>query len=169
MSKSFHISLIANFYNTDSNILNDLPLKEVYSFEIVRKISVFRDFSCLLKLIHFFYKNKFDAIHSVSPKAGLLGTLAGFVSFIPVRIHTFTGQVWHTKKGITKIILKNIDRLIVACATKILVDGRSQISFLKKNQIIRNKGLVLGNGSISGVEIKKFSPSKSVRVTQEKN
>ena len=40
LSKSFHISLIANFYNTDSNILNDLPLKEVYSFEIVRKISV---------------------------------------------------------------------------------------------------------------------------------
>ncbi len=168
LSKSFHIYLIANFYNIDSNILNDLPLKGVYSFEIVRKISVFRDFSCLLKLIHFFYKNKFDAIHSVSPKAGLLGTLAGFVSFIPVRIHTFTGQVWHTKKGITKIVLKNIDRLIVACATKILVDGRSQISFLKKNQIIRDKGLVLGNGSISGVEIKKFSPSKSVRVNSRK-
>ncbi len=163
LSKSFHISLIANLNGNDCEILNDLPLREIHNFEIIRNINIVKDLNCLFKLIYFFHKNKFDAIHSISPKAGLLGTLAGFISFTPKRIHTFTGQVWHTKKGVQKIILKNIDRLIVKCATNILVDGKSQLKFLKKKKIIKNKGMILGNGSISGVEINRFTPSKNIR------
>ena len=168
LSKTFHISLIANLDSTDSEVLSDLPLKQIYNFEIIRNISFIKDFTCLMKLTYFFYKNKFDAIHSISPKAGLLATLAGFISFIPKRTHTFTGQVWHTKKGITKIILKNIDRLIVGCATNILVDGQSQLNFLKEKKIIKNKGAVLGNGSISGVELNRFSPFENIRINSRK-
>jgi glycosyltransferase involved in cell wall biosynthesis len=53
-----------------------------------------------------------------------------------------------------------LDRFIVMNATKILVDGESQRQFLIENRIISNvQSCVLGKGSISGVDIKRFMPN----------
>jgi glycosyltransferase involved in cell wall biosynthesis len=60
--------------------------------------------------------------------------------------------------------LKNLDRLIVYCATHILVDGESQRQFLIQNKIIDEKNSrVLGKGSISGVDLGRFSPNTEIR------
>ena len=47
-------------------------------------------------MIYFLKKNKFDAIHSVSPKAGLIGMLAGRFALIPkefIRLQVRFGQL----------------------------------------------------------------------------
>ena len=107
-----------------------------------------------------FHKNKFALVHSVSPKAGLLTAISAWFVRIPNRLHTFTGQVWVTKKGIIRWILKSLDKLIVTLNTKILVDGFSQKDFLIEENIFNaDDALVLGNGSLSGVDLQRFKPS----------
>ena len=107
---------------------------------------------------------KFDAVHTVTPKAGLLGVFAARLANTNNRIHIFTGQIWHTKTGLFRQVLKIIDKFIVWNATDILVDGETQRQFLIKNKIIPlANSFVLGKGSISGVNTKRFVPDIQVK------
>ena len=127
---------------------------------IERNINLFADLRALLKLILIFYKNGFFLVHSVSPKAGLLTSIAAWIVRIPNRLHTFTGQVWMTKKGVNRHFLKLIDKIIIMLNTLILVDSFSQQNFLISEGILsEGVSIVLGKGSISGVDINRFKPS----------
>ena len=79
---------------------------------------------------------RFDAVHTITPKTGLLGILASRLLHVSNRIHIFTGQVWHTKKGLYKYFLMFLDRFTVWNSTHILVDGQTQRQFLIKNKIV---------------------------------
>lgn len=146
-------------------MLDNISAKaKIVNLPIMRNIKVFADLKALFFLILIFQKNKFSLVHSVSPKAGLLCAIASLLTFVPNRIHTFTGQVWATKKGFFKYALKLFDKLIVALNTNILVDSYSQQDFLINQKILSNSAsFVLGSGSISGVDTIRFSPSLSQR------
>lgn len=133
----------------------------VINLPIERNINLFSDLRALLLLISIFYKNGFSLVHSVSPKAGLLASIAGWVTRVPNRLHTFTGQVWMTKKGVSRWFLKLLDIIIVTLNTNILVDSFSQQDFLIKEGVLsKDLSIVLGSGSISGVNVNQFQPSK---------
>lgn len=137
---------------------------DVYSVRIVRKVSPIRDAAALLQLVRLFRRRRFDAIHSVSPKAGLLAMAAGALVRIPIRTHTFTGQVWVTRQGVGRWLLKSADRLLAAFATHILVDSPSQREFLLREGVVTAaKSRVLAEGSISGVDLSRFRPRASDR------
>ena len=163
LAKNYEIFIIANYNQNELGYLKELPIKKIFYFQIIRKISLFKDLRCLFKMISFFKKNKFDAIHSVSPKAGFLAMVSGNLALIRMRTHTFTGQVWATKRGLFRFILKLMDHIIVRSATNILVDGKSQLKFLHNNNIGKIKSQILGSGSISGVSTKRFYPSNKIR------
>ena len=160
LSKKYNIHLACNF---EDEILKIDGISKIHKLPIGRKISLAKDIESLIKTYFFFKKNRFDAIHSVTPKAGLISMIAGFLSKTPIRIHTFTGQVWANKSGIPRQVLKQIDKLISTSSTHILVDGKSQREFLIKNKIIDQSSTVLGNGSISGISLKRFKQSEVVR------
>jgi len=144
---------------------NDYKLDiSVIKIPIDRNINIGRDFLSLIRLFLVFKKNKFDLIHSITPKAGLLSMIAGYISRIPVRIHIFTGQIWAQKKNIIRMMLQYIDRLIVFFSTNILADSESQMEFIIKEKIVApNKISVLANGSISGVNLQRFAHNDSAR------
>lgn len=160
LSEKYSIHLACNF---EDEILKIDGINKIHKLPIGRKISVVKDIVSLIKTYLFLKENKFDAIHSITPKAGLISMIAGLLSKTPIRIHTFTGQVWANKSGISRQILKYIDKLISISSTHILVDGVSQREFLINNKIIGQKTTVLANGSISGVSLKKFEQSETVR------
>lgn len=160
----YDVYLVANFENEQKGMFQDVPIKEIKDIAINRDISLFKDINTLIKLVSYFKQNQFDAIHTVTPKAGLLGMLSGRMAGSKKRIHIFTGQVWHTKSGLFKRFLMFLDLFIVWNATDILVDGESQRQFLIANGIIKsNNSFVLGKGSISGVDTKKFIPNSNVK------
>lgn len=164
LSREFDLYLVANF-EEEKNI--ECPkdyLAGCQNISIGRNINLVQDFSALFQLKSFLKDHKFDAVISVTPKAGFIGMLAARMAGIPFRLHVFTGQVWHTKTGMFKKFLMGMDRWIVRNATRILVDGESQRQFLIKNGIVsNNQSKVLGKGSISGVNINKFQPSPETR------
>ena len=110
LSKHYTLHLIVNTKDV-APLLTKLPLKGVHVQNIERGINPLRDLICLISMVRFLRKQKFDALHSVSPKAGLMAMLGGLIANVPMRTHTFTGQVWANKKGVFRLLLKSIDRL----------------------------------------------------------
>ena len=163
LSGRYQVCLILNIAKGDS--LPDLNAKvEVVAAPIVRNISLFRDLHALLFLVALFSRKRFYAIHSVTPKAGLLAALAGAIARIPVRIHTFTGQVWATRSGLARHMLKTADKALARMATHVLVDSPSQRDFLVRGRVVSaEKSRVLANGSICGVDRFRFRPDSELR------
>ncbi len=136
----------------------------VHNINIARNPDVFSDAKSLWKLFLFFKNEKFDVVHSFTPKAGLLTQIGSFLARSPIRFHTFTGQVWATKTGVARTLLKQLDKVTATLATFCLVDSVSQQIFLIKENIVTPvNSRVLANGSISGINIKKFSFDQETR------
>ncbi len=159
LSKQYEISVVTNTNNVD--FLKPFGLRvNIVPVFIERAISPMRDIRALLRLVFLFRKHRFEAVHSVTPKAGLLSMVAAFLVRIPLRIHTFTGQFWVNHKGIARWCLKTADKTIAYCATHVLVDSHSQRNFLIKEEVVsESKSYVIANGSICGVDTKRFAPS----------
>lgn len=133
---------------------------------IVRQVSILRDLMALCKLIYFVKREKFDAIITLVPKAGLLGSLAGRLCGIKTRIHIFQGEVWSSKTGLVRITLKIADKITGLMSSHLLSVSGSLSKFLVEQKICEDhKMRILGHGSIIGVDASRFSPDMRVRVT----
>jgi glycosyltransferase involved in cell wall biosynthesis len=164
LRKIYEVCFVAS--TTDTQYLRKIGVDvEVLNGRIERDISPVKDVQALFCLFTLFRKNRFDAIHSLAPKAGFLSMLAGMLAGIPVRIHIFTGQVWVTKTGFMRFFLKAMDTLTAFMATHNLVDSFSQRQFLLRNRVVYDsKSKVLAEGSVCGVDTSKFSPNPSERL-----
>ena len=120
-----------------------------------RRISIVKDLKALMKMIGAFRKEKPTMVHSMTPKAGLLCMIAGWLTNVPVRLHTFTGLVWPTEKGLKRRILMMTDRLTCACATHIIPEGEGVKSDLIAGKITKKPLKVLGYGNVKGVDMEK--------------
>ena len=163
LAEQYDVTLIAN-----GAVEEFLMAKEwgvhVVPVAIARDIQPFQDLRALLTLMRIFKSAHFDAVHSITPKAGLLSMLAAAWTGVPIRIHTFTGQVWATKNGWVRKGLKALDKLIARCATSLLTDSPSQKDFLVNEGIVRqDKIKVLGKGSVAGVDVLRFKPNALAR------
>ncbi len=144
--------------NGVSRFKDDYPYVTFIDNEILRKISVYYDIKALIKLTITCIRIKPEIIHSIMPKAGFLASIAGWLTFVPIRVHTFTGQVWATKNGISRSFYKFMDRLVFKLTTICLTDSPSQSNYLAENGFLVNGKPIqyLGKGSLSGVNLNKF-------------
>ncbi len=165
LEKDYEIYLISNFSeNTEYKI--NLPFIKEVDISIQRRVSISKDIYSLLQITWFLYKNKVDVVHSVSPKAGLLGMLASRIVSVKCRFHTFTGQVWANYSGIKRCFFMFIDKLIFKLTSAVLVDSFSQRQYLLEQRVIDVNSHVLGDGSISGVDLQQFTVKDCVRIKQ---
>lgn len=165
LSKDFDIYLATNL--TGQPDFEIEGLSGVHHIPLKREISVWDDLKTVSKLASYLKEMRFDIVHSVTPKAGLVTALASRFAGIKHRIHIFTGQVWATRKGVLRSLLKTMDKVIATLDNHILVDGESQRRFLISEGVIsEKKSKVLGAGSICGANTAKFSPSASEREKQ---
>ena len=164
-----HIRAAAQHY--DVTVIADAPVDafpglpaRLIPVPIPRRIAPFGDLRALLLLIAIFRRERFDLVHSVTPKAGLLASLAGVIAGVPLRTHTFTGQVWATRRGAGRALLKMLDRMTAALATRVLADSASQREFLIAEGVVAADRIrVLGKGSVNGVDAARFRPDPVAR------
>ncbi|WP_053162132.1 glycosyltransferase family 4 protein [Pseudomonas brassicacearum] len=146
---------------------DELTLNKSFIYEpvnIERNINPIKDFMSLVALIVAFKKRKFDIVHSTTPKAGLLCAIAGLLSGTEVRLHTFTGQPWVTMSGVKRSILKFCDKIIGLLNTHCYADSVSQKNFLISSGIVKAEKIsVLGAGSLAGIDLQRFDPSRYTR------
>ena len=125
--------------------------------EMAREISPFQDLMALYRLYCYFKKEKPDIIHSITPKAGLLSMLAGKFAGVPIRMHTFTGLIFPSKKGIFKTVLIGMDRLLAGCATHIYPEGEGVKEDLIKYRITQKPLKMIANGNVNGIDTAYFN------------
>ena len=167
-----HLHALADSYSVSLYVnLRDYPLSSlidericVVDIPISRKMSPWRDLRVLLRLTRVFRNERFDVVHSITPKGGLLAMLAATFARVPHRFHTFTGQVWSNKEGVGRFFFRQIDRLIAVAASRVFADSQSQCHFMESERVVAPGTVeVLGEGSICGVDPKRFRPDISVR------
>ncbi len=152
------------------NPLNDaytpeLPLPvRIEPISIKREISLGMDLLTLYQLYRLFRRERPDLVWAVTPKGGLLGMLASRLAGVKRRVFIFQGEVWASRTGVMRQILKLADRVCACCATTLLAVSASERSFLEQEGVVAaGKVQVLGNGSICGVDLNKFKADTTIR------
>jgi glycosyltransferase involved in cell wall biosynthesis len=171
-----HIKKLSSYYdllifcNNATSLKKKVPSNvSLVNLNFHRKPNLIIDLKTFLILTYLMIKNKPSLTISLSPKAGFLTAISSFITRVPCRIHWFTGQIWITKKGLARKFYKIIDKIIFNLSLHVLVDSHSQRKFLILNNIIsKKKSSVLLNGSVGGVNIKKFKFSYSDRITKRR-
>jgi len=169
MQSEYDLTVVVNTANVA--LLGELGIDgRLVSIAIERRVSIRRDLTALWSLYRLFRTSRFDLVHSMTPKAGLLGMAAAWMARVPIRIHTFTGQVWATRRGASRWFLRLCDALIARVATETLADSPSQREFLAGEGIASTSAIgVLGKGSVGGVDLATFKPDSAVRNTVRKH
>ena len=163
LAERANITLVADFTPEDDAFPWPANVARV-RLPIQRKIAPYSDGANLWSLFRLFRRHRFDIVQSVTPKAGLLAMAAAWMANCPRRIHWFTGQVWITRAGLMRTLLKAADRMIARLATQVLVDSASQRDFLIAAGIVAaSKSTVLSQGSICGVDPTRFRPDPAAR------
>lgn len=145
--------------------LEEIGVREGVRTEAVymeRRIALGQDVISLLALIRLIRKEKPWMVHTMTPKAGLLGMLAARICGVPVRIHTFTGLVFPTATGIKKRLLMLTDRITCACATFINPEGEGVKNDLMRFGITHKELHIIGNGNVNGVDVSYFDRTDEV-------
>jgi glycosyltransferase involved in cell wall biosynthesis len=158
LSEHYRIILCTNLdaYSLLPSLISRVAVRHI---PFSRKISLGTDLKSVLQLVAAIHQVRPIVVHSITPKAGLLAMLAGLITGVSKRWHTFTGQVWATKKGFARSFLKSVDRLIVLLASQVFADSASQCRLLRDEGVVRDGQIgILGPGSIAGVDLNRFCP-----------
>lgn len=162
---SGQLSYMNQFYNiigvsSEASYLERVGRKEnieVFSVEMTRQITPFKDLMAVYKLYKFLKKEKPFIVHTHTPKAGTVGMLAAKLAGVPNRLHTVAGLPLLEASGSKRYLLNNVEKFTYSCATKIYSN-----SFGLKNIIIGQKFCkseklnVIGNGSSNGIDTSHF-------------
>lgn len=132
---------------------------------LVRPINIKEDLLALRDMILLIRKERPDIIHTHTPKAGLIGMLAGWWCRVPIRIHTVAGLPLLVHKGFKRKVLNLVERITYKCATEVYPNShklREVIVSLKLTS--PSKLRVLGEGSSNGINVQHFCKE---RLTEE--
>ena len=134
----------------------------VHPVRMSRSISPFKDFLALLSLCFLLAKIRPEILHAHTPKAGLLGMIAGWVTRVPVRIYHIRGLPLVTMRGPRQWLLKATERIACRLAHRVLCVSHSVRSVaIDENLCTPEKIAVLCAGSGNGVDAEgRFNPQR---------
>ena len=138
--------------------------QKIYSSNIVhvinmeREISIKNDIKSLYNMIKLFIKEKPQIVNSGTPKAGLIGTLAAFITRRPVRMYTVRGLRLETVTGLKYKILYAMEKLAMFCATDVIAISESLKKRIVYLGLEKKENLsVLGYGSSNGINLDDYN------------
>jgi len=128
---------------------------------IRQSVSAVSDAAALWRLWRLLRRLRPRIVHAHMSKAGLLGVVAGWLAGVPVRIYHNHGMAALTAHGLRRFMLRAVEWLANRAATHTLFCGEStREAALAEGLAQAGKAHVLGSGTISGVDIAKFSPDR---------
>ena len=122
-----------------------------------RRISLLKDIISLIQMIVIIRRLRPNIVHSYTPKAGLVSMMASWMCRVPVRVHTFTGLIWPTSRGVERLFALLADRAVCAFATDVIAEGEGIKKVLTNKPVDCKDVRVIGFGNIAGVDTDYFS------------
>lgn len=140
-------------YGSNNNV-------RTFWLEMTRAITPLQDLKSLIKLVRFFKKEKPLIVHTHTPKAGIIGMLAGKLAGVPIRLHTVAGLPLLETRGVKRTILDEVETLTYQLATRVYPNSfELKKIILKLGYTKESKLKVLGKGSSNGIDTNYFNPS----------
>ncbi|MBW1619748.1 glycosyltransferase family 4 protein [Empedobacter falsenii] len=154
LNEIYDVTLISS----PSPLLKEIADREHVNYkgiEMKREISIISDLISLLKLIIYFISYKPQIIHCNTPKASLLGLIAGYLTRVPNRIYYIHGFRYEGTFGFKRKLLIGMEKISCFCATNIIAVSHGIKQTAQKE--ITNKNIaVIHNGSANGMVIENF-------------
>lgn len=145
----------------------DEGIRTIVVPDLVRPISISHDIKALFEFIRVIRKERPDIVHANTPKGSLLGMMAAWWCRVPHRIYTVTGLRFETATGIFRWLLKTMERITCACATKVIPEGEGVKKTLIREQITKKPLQKIHNGNINGIDLEYFSRTPEIQATAQ--
>lgn len=131
-----------------------------FSFSITRKINPLGDIKAIFQLMKFIKQNNIDVVVAHSPKGGLIGMIAAFLTGVRSRIYFRHGIVYETSGGTKRFLLKVIEKISGNLAQKVVNVSKDVEDIAIKDRLnSKEKNIILGKGTCNGVDSKvKYNP-----------
>lgn len=166
MSQNFfkgQISELNKFYDvilmsSPSEELKEIANREGVKYKglkIKRQIAFFHDIKSLVMLMYYFLVQNIHVLHCNTPKASLLGLLAGFLTRVPHRIYYIHGLRYEGFFGFKRKLLVVMEKIACFCATEIIAVSYG-IKEKAEKELTRKKVNIIHNGSANGIAIEDF-------------
>lgn len=125
--------------------LEGIPMK--------REISMIADLRSLIKWVKVLRKERPYALNVGTPKAGLLGNLAAWITRVPRRIYTVRGLRLEGTSGLLRAVLWISERASTALATDVVVISDSLGRKMLEFRLVNNRKMhLIGIGSSNGID-----------------
>ncbi len=100
-----------------------------FSVPMTRRFTPFADLRALWALTRLMRRERFDVVHTHTPKAGLLGQLAARLSGVPVVVNTLHGFYFHDgTKPLPRRFYIWMERIAAKCSDTILSQNKEDIA-----------------------------------------
>jgi glycosyltransferase involved in cell wall biosynthesis len=176
MSLSLLVNGQADFFRTKGHTYflasgpcaHNITDKYYTELPLVRRPNLYKDLKALIATYFWLRRIKPDILHTHTPKAGLIGMIAGFFAGVPIRLHTVAGIPWMETSGGLRKFYKLFESVTYFYATKIYPNSNGLHNFLiDELPFASRKYKVIGNGSSNGIDTDYFS-SDAVFDSKEK-
>ncbi|CAM2938539.1 glycosyltransferase family 4 protein [Salinicoccus roseus] len=150
----YQVEVVCN--NDPERQYDGLKLKHI-PFE--REISPYRDVTTLYSLYKYLKAEDPDIIFFSTPKAGLLGMVAGYLNGTDTRIYAQWGLRLETVTGLKKVILQTTEKLTCKLSTHtVIISDSLEEEMVRRNLVDQEKVVRLGKGSVNGIDLERFRP-----------
>ncbi|MFV0226373.1 glycosyltransferase family 4 protein [Empedobacter falsenii] len=136
--------------------------------DIKRDINITADILALRTIYKHLQNIKPDVINIGTPKMGLLGSIAGWLTKTPKVIYTCRGFRFEHEKGVKQKVLKYLDRFAISKADKVICISESVKQLgLKEQMFLEDKAIIFGKGSSNGLDLEFFNPGLYTELKKE--
>lgn len=138
---------------------------DVVAVDMPRRITPFADLRALQELVGVMRKRRPTIVHAHTPKGGLLGMLAAWITRVPVRIYHVRGLPLETASGVTGMLLAISERVSCTLASRVFCVSHSLRDQIVAMGIVgRDKVMVANAGSGNGVDaVRMYNPDQLPR------
>ena len=126
----------------------------MHTIPMNRNPSPLADARALLAWIRLLRAVSPDVISVGTPKAGLLGGIAGLIARVPTRIYLLRGLRLETASGLQRVVLTLVEKCSMAVSHRVLsVSSSLRQRAIDLRLVGETKVIVLGAGSSNGVDM----------------
>lgn len=129
---------------------------------IAQSVSPVADAGAVWRLCRLFRRERPSLIVSHMSKAAAVGMVAAWLSRVASRIYYNHGMAVFSARGPKRALLWVVERLSCACATRVIFCSEStKAEAVRLGLVDPKKAMVVGAGSIAGVDTALFAPQES--------
>lgn len=137
----------------------------IKQIKMAREISPLSDIISLIKVIRYLLKYRPHIVNTGTPKAGLLLSVAAWLTRVPIRVYTVRGLKLETASGYKRKILLFTERIACLCSHRIIAVSESlRKRIIELKLAPKEKIVVLGSGSSNGIQVSRAQELSKMNV-----